>query len=98
MSTFVVHILGKEPESFRGKVRHVASGEELLFTDRRSLLEFLKRMNALRSQTLADEALSEMHRTGESVNPTPSRPSRPAGRSPAGAGERRARNPQRRTR
>ncbi len=47
MSTFVVSFVGDPPRSFRGRVRHVASGEEAVFTSVTDLLLFFEEMAAL---------------------------------------------------
>ena len=98
MSTFVVRFVGERAESFRGKVRHVASGEELVFTDRRGLLDFIERMIVVRPRSLAGEALTEMHRARESADKALPRPPRSAGRPPERAGGARTQNPARRSR
>ena len=46
MSTFVVRFVGTAPEAFSGKVRHVRSGEEGIFSSSSDLLRFFERMNA----------------------------------------------------
>ncbi len=46
MSTFVVTFLGNVSESFLGRVRHVATGEEAKFSTVTDLLVFFEEMNA----------------------------------------------------
>lgn len=46
MSTYVVTFLGNVSESFRGRVRHVATGEEAKFSTVTDLLGFFEEMNA----------------------------------------------------
>ena len=46
MSTYVVRFVGTAPGSFRGKARHVRSGEEGIFSSPADLLCFFERMNA----------------------------------------------------
>jgi hypothetical protein len=45
MPTFIVRFMGDAAESFRGRVRHVASGEEAVFTSVAELAAFLEGMN-----------------------------------------------------
>jgi len=47
MSTFVVTFLGDASEKFRGRVRHVATGEEAKFSSVTDLLVFFEEMNAV---------------------------------------------------
>ena len=47
MSTFVVHFIGDASQSFRGKVRHVATGQEIPFSGPEQLLAFFNDLNAL---------------------------------------------------
>ena len=47
MSTFVVRFLGDALRSFQGIVRHVATGEELLFGSPAELIGFMDQMNAV---------------------------------------------------
>ena len=48
MSTFVVRFFsGAQGEEFRGRVRHVGSGEEVAFAGDEELLAFLKEMRTL---------------------------------------------------
>ncbi|RPJ44539.1 MAG: hypothetical protein EHM19_06585 [Candidatus Latescibacterota bacterium] len=47
MATFIVRFLGPLGDDFRGKVRHVASGEESTFASKRDLLTFFEAMNAV---------------------------------------------------
>jgi len=46
MSTYVVRFLGATRDEFRGRVRHVSTGEEETFTSPEALYDFLERMNA----------------------------------------------------
>jgi hypothetical protein len=46
MPTFIVRVMGDAAESFRGRVRHVASGEEAVFKSVAELAAFLEGMNA----------------------------------------------------
>jgi len=62
MSTFIVRFVDESAQSFRGKVRHVTSGEEVIFADERGLLAFFERMNALRALALANAELVDAHR------------------------------------
>ncbi len=45
MTTYVVRFLGAMPDEFRGRVRHVSTGEEDNFTSPEELYDFLERMN-----------------------------------------------------
>ena len=47
MSTFVVRFVKEMESSFRGRVRHVASGEEVTFTTYSELIAFLDEMRVL---------------------------------------------------
>ncbi|MBD3236959.1 MAG: hypothetical protein GF330_09665 [Candidatus Eisenbacteria bacterium] len=47
MSTFIVRFVGDTTDAFRGKVRHVATGEEAVFASPAELLAFLEGMNAV---------------------------------------------------
>ena len=47
MSAFVVRFVGDAVDSFRGRVRHVATGEETTFSSIAELLAFFEGMNAL---------------------------------------------------
>ncbi len=47
MSTYVVTFLGDASEKFRGKVRHIATGEEAKFSTVTDLLVFFEEMNAV---------------------------------------------------
>ena len=49
MSTYVLRFLGTTPDEFRGRVRHVSTGEETTFTSPEELYDFLERMNAAHS-------------------------------------------------
>ena len=46
MSTYVVRFLDATPDEFRGRVRHVSTGEEDNFSSPEELYDFLERMNA----------------------------------------------------
>lgn len=58
MSTFVVRFIGDPAQGYRGRVRHVASGEESSFANLESLLAFFDHLNAVRSQALEAEDLA----------------------------------------
>jgi hypothetical protein len=47
MSTFVVRFSEERPGTCRGRIRHVASGEETAFADEHGLLAFIDRMKFL---------------------------------------------------
>lgn len=47
MSTFVVRFVEERLGTCRGRIRHVASGEEAGFADERGLLAFIDRMRFL---------------------------------------------------
>ncbi|MCK4304168.1 MAG: hypothetical protein KAY24_08005 [Candidatus Eisenbacteria sp.] len=49
MSTFIVRFLGAHGESFRGKARHVRTGQEALFESSEELLAFLESLRGLSS-------------------------------------------------
>ena len=64
MATFIVRFIDERDLSFRGKVRHVASGEESVFTDERGLLSFFETMNVLGAMARTNAELVETHRSG----------------------------------
>jgi len=45
MSTFVVRLLGRALDSFHGRVRHVATGEEASFSSPIELVAFMEGVN-----------------------------------------------------
>ena len=45
MSTFVVSFVGEPLKTFRGKARHVSTGEEIAFASVNELVEFFEAMN-----------------------------------------------------
>ena len=47
MSTYVVRFMDKTAGTFRGRVRHVSTGEEQTFSSPEELYDFLERMNAV---------------------------------------------------
>jgi len=47
MSTFVVRLLGRALDSFHGRVRHVASGEETSFSSPTELVAFMEGVNGV---------------------------------------------------
>lgn len=53
MSTYVLRFLGVAPDEFRGRVRHVSTGEESTFTSPEELYDFLERMNAAHGRVTA---------------------------------------------
>lgn len=46
MSTYVLRFFGATPDEFRGRVRHVGTGEEHTFASSDELCDFLEHMNA----------------------------------------------------
>jgi len=86
MSTFIVRFVDESAESFCGKVRHVASGEETTFADKRGLLAFFERMNALRALARANAELVDAHRARPGRDEAASRAARPAGAPPEDEG------------
>lgn len=56
MSTFVVRFFEEHPGGCRGRIRHVASGEESFFADERALLAFFDRMKFLGTLDRDDDA------------------------------------------
>lgn len=44
MSTFVVNFMEDTDRGFRGRVRHVGSGEEASFSSQKDLLDFFEEM------------------------------------------------------
>jgi len=57
MSTFVVRFIGNPAQGYRGRVRHVASGEEASFANLESLLAFFDQLHAVRSRAGETEDL-----------------------------------------
>jgi hypothetical protein len=47
MSTFVVRLLGRALDSFHGRVRHVATGEETSFSSPTELVAFMEEVNGV---------------------------------------------------
>lgn len=47
MSTFVVRLLGRALDSFHGRVRHVATGEETSFSNPIELVAFMEGVNGV---------------------------------------------------
>jgi hypothetical protein len=47
MPTFVLRFIGDPMTGYRGRVRHVGTGEETTFSNLEELLAFLDQMNAL---------------------------------------------------
>ena len=47
MSTFVVRLLGRALDSFHGRVRHVATGEETSFSSPTELVAFMEGVNGV---------------------------------------------------
>lgn len=58
MSTFVVRFVGDPTKGYRGRVRHVASGEEANFISLEALLAFFDQLNAVRPHGSDDEDLA----------------------------------------
>ncbi len=71
MSTFIVRFMDERARSFRGKVRHVASGEESIFATEAGLLTFFEQMNALGALARANAELVEAHRAGQPDDEAP---------------------------
>ncbi len=63
MSTYVVRLWSRPGRPLRGRVRHVASGEEIDFRAEADLLAFLEGTHAATGLT---EALERTPRTGKS--------------------------------
>lgn len=55
MSTFVIRFLADPSERFHGKVRHVGTGEEVVFTSVAELLTFFEGMSAVGRLSNVDE-------------------------------------------
>ena len=45
-TTFIVDLVVEPVEQFRGTVRHVGSGEEIVFSSPEKLLDFMERLGA----------------------------------------------------
>lgn len=59
MSTFVIRLVDGSPESFKGKIRHVTSGEEVVFSSISEMVSFVEGMAAMKDAGSMDEELSE---------------------------------------
>jgi hypothetical protein len=57
MSTFVVRFLGDPLKSFCGRVRHVASSEEMNFSDVTELIAFFEGINAMEAMDQEEQEL-----------------------------------------
>jgi hypothetical protein len=64
MTTYVLRFLGATPDEFRGRVRHVSSGEEDTFTSPEELYDFLERMNATTGVRTKTRALQTKTKPG----------------------------------
>jgi hypothetical protein len=80
MSTFVVRFVGDPSRVFRGRVRHIATGEEKGFAGIRELVAFFEEMNAIQGSF---DDLVENSRTSRryAENPADMTDSRPPGSS-----------------
>lgn len=65
MSTFIVRFPGDPSDEFRGRVRHVSSGEEICFASIAELLSFFEGMSVVGSPAAADGKPVESERTAE---------------------------------
>jgi hypothetical protein len=79
MSTFIVRFAGPPGVHFRGKVRHVGSGEEAPFGSKRDLLAFFEAMNAV--QGAREEPVGEDDPTRE-FDSDDAKEKRPSGSRP----------------
>ncbi len=89
MSTFVVRFVGDSTQGYRGRVRHVPSGEEANFANLEALLTFFEQAGAasLASEVSAPIGSPEVRETAESalerrgrrppVQPSETKPSTP---------------------
>lgn len=77
MSTFVVRFFEERPGGCRGRIRHVASGEESVFADERGLLAFFDRMKFLGALVRDDEESPGTDRDAPPDNGIPPRRARP---------------------
>ena len=59
MSTFVVRLVRSEEDPFRGRVRHVGSGEEAFFNSPEELLSFLEGMHVIDGIRMGEDARGE---------------------------------------
>jgi len=92
MSTFIVRFVGDTADAFRGKVSHVATGEEAVFASPRELLAFLEGMNAVAAVAgSADSAATGARAPAASsrTGPQDTQAREPRGRSPESAATRR---------
>lgn len=69
MSTFVVRFVKEMPDTFRGRVRHVASGEEVTFTTYSELVAFLDEMRVLNGVVGSREEWSPAENPGSEGSP-----------------------------
>lgn len=72
MSTFVVRFLEVAAGAFRGKVRHVRSGEERVFASPSELIDFFERLHASSRIETGGAGLDGEVGTPD-TDPTPSR-------------------------
>jgi len=47
MSTFVIRLVDGSPESFKGKIRHVTTGEEVVFSSVTEMVAFVEGIAAV---------------------------------------------------
>lgn len=59
MSTFVVYFVADPTETFQGRVRHVSTGEETVFSSIAELLAFFEGMTAVNGLGSGGEKISE---------------------------------------
>jgi len=76
MSTFVVRFFEEHPGGCRGRIRHVASGEESVFADERGLLAFFDRMKFLGTLVRDDEESPDPERDAPPEDGIPPRRAR----------------------
>ena len=74
MSTFVVRFVGDPTQGYRGRVRHVASGEETSFVSLEALLAFFDQLNAVRSRGSDEEDLAVAPASPADANGDPGSP------------------------
>jgi len=70
MSTFVVQFVGDPTGAFRGRVRHVSSGEETVFVTVDELLAFFEAMNAANGLGFSGEDILELGSAGDDATHT----------------------------
>ena len=65
MSTYVVSFVGEPLKTFRGKVRHVSTGEEIAFSSVGELVDFFEAMNVASGASRLTDIKESQERSAE---------------------------------